>query len=149
MGTVRLDTSLSARIESWGYGLKGWARRPITGYGVTGFAFLDAQYLLVLTETGILGLAAFGWLAWSIWRLALHRFQEASDPFDKALSLGYLAGFAAMLVHGLGANTFIIIRIMEPFWLLTALVVSLPEYPEVERTSPESFARLNEEANVA
>lgn len=149
VGTVRLDTSLSARIESWGYGLKGWARRPITGYGVTGFAFLDAQYLLVLTETGILGLAAFGWLAWSIWRLALHRFQEASDPFDKALSLGYLAGFAAMLVHGLGANTFIIIRIMEPFWLLTALVVSLPEYPEVERTSPESFARLNEEANVA
>jgi hypothetical protein len=29
-----------------------------------------------------------------------------------------------LLVHGLGANTFTIVRIMEPFWLLTGLVVS-------------------------
>jgi hypothetical protein len=37
-----------------------------------------------------------------------------------------------MLVHGIGANTFIIIRIMEPFWLLTALLVALPETEETE-----------------
>jgi hypothetical protein len=31
-----------------------------------------------------------------------------------------------MLVHGIGANTFIIIRIMEPFWLCAGLVMILP-----------------------
>jgi hypothetical protein len=40
-----------------------------------------------------------------------------------------------MLIHGIGANTFIIVRIMEPFWLLTALIVALPEAEEVGRTS--------------
>ncbi|MFP6645103.1 MAG: hypothetical protein VCF24_16315 [Candidatus Latescibacterota bacterium] len=29
-----------------------------------------------------------------------------------------------LLVHAVGANTFIIVRIMEPFWLLAGLVVS-------------------------
>lgn len=130
VGRVHLDTSLSARIESWGYGLEGWARRPITGYGVSGFAFLDAQYILVLTETGIVGLGALAWLAWSIAWLAIRRYRSATDPFARALSLGYLAGFAGLLVHGIGANTFIIVRIMEPFWLLTALVVALPDHPK-------------------
>jgi hypothetical protein len=31
-----------------------------------------------------------------------------------------------MLAHGIGANTFIIIRIMEPFWLCAGLVMLLP-----------------------
>jgi O-antigen ligase len=130
IGRWRLDTSSSARIESWKLGLEGWAKRPITGYGVAGYYFMDAQYLTILTETGILGLAAFAWLAWCLWRTALDRFRNASDRFSKGLALGFLAGYVAMLIHGIGANTFIIIRIMEPFWLLTALVVALPETEE-------------------
>jgi hypothetical protein len=27
--------------------------------------------------------------------------------------------------HGIGANTFIIVRIMEPFWLMTGIIVVL------------------------
>ena len=135
IGRFRLDTSSSARIESWRVGLQGWARRPITGYGAAGFTFMDAQYVRTLTEAGLLGFAAFCWLAWAIWRTARDRLSGASDRFSQALSLGYLAGYVALLVHGIGANTFIIVRIMEPFWLLTALVVALPETKEAEETS--------------
>jgi O-antigen ligase len=138
VGSYRLDTSSSARVESWRRGLEGWVRRPITGYGVANYLFMDAQYVRILTEAGILGLAAFAWLAWTLWRVAVFRNRTASDPFSKALSLGYLAGFIAMLVHGLGANTFIIVRIMEPFWLLTALVVALPEVTEPTAASNPS-----------
>jgi O-antigen ligase len=138
VGEWRLDTSSSARIASWRLGLEGWAARPLTGYGVAGYYFMDAQYLTILTETGLLGLAAFGWLAWCIWRTALDRFRTSSDSFSRGLALGFLAGYVAMLVHGIGANTFIIIRIMEPFWLLTALVVALPETEESE--APEAHA---------
>lgn len=132
VGELRLDTSSSARIESWKIGLQGWAQRPITGYGVAGYVFMDAQYVRILTEAGIVGFLAFCWLAWAIWCMARDRLSGGSDRFSSALSLGYLAGYVAMLVHGIGANTFIIVRIMEPFWLLTALVVALPETTETE-----------------
>ena len=136
VGTTRLDTSLSARIRSWQFGIVGWSQRPLTGYGVAGYGFMDAQYIRVLTETGILGFAAFVWLAFSLFRMGRTRLRQSRDRFAVALSLGYLAGFVALLVHGIGANTFIIVRIMEPFWLVTALVVALPDAPIAERLRP-------------
>jgi len=41
--------------------------------------------------------------------------------------MGFLAGFIGLLVHAVGANTFIIVRIMEPFWFILAIVIMLPE----------------------
>jgi hypothetical protein len=32
-----------------------------------------------------------------------------------------------MLGHAIGANTFIIVRIMEPFWFLTAMIIMIPK----------------------
>ena len=40
--------------------------------------------------------------------------------------MGFLIGAIAMTAHALMANTFIIVRIMEPFWLLAAIVVAAP-----------------------
>ena len=56
---------------------------------------------------------------------ALHTYRIAADPLFSGLSLGYLAGFTAMVIHGIGTNTFIIVRIMEPFWFLTAMVIMI------------------------
>jgi hypothetical protein len=41
--------------------------------------------------------------------------------------MGFMAGFIGLLVHAVGANTFIIVRIMEPFWFVLAMVVMIPE----------------------
>jgi O-antigen ligase len=126
VGGARFDTSTSARVESWGYGMRGWVKRPLLGYGVTGFAFMDAQYVRVLTEAGLFGLAAFLWLLWRILRTAWNTYQRTvGTPFE-GLALGYIAGFMAMITHCVGANTFIIVRIMEPFWFLTGIVTILP-----------------------
>lgn len=51
------------------------------------------------------------------------RFRESTDSFYRGLSLGLFAGFIGLLFHAVGSNTFIIIRIMEPFWFLTAMVL--------------------------
>ena len=127
IGGVRIDTSTSARITSWKDVLtKDFIKHPLLGYGVTGYRFLDAQYPRVLVETGILGLIAFMALIFFIYKHALRTYQNTSDPFFKGISLGYLAGFIAMLVHAIGANTFIIVRIMEPFWFLTAIIIMIP-----------------------
>ena len=96
---------------------QGWTRSPLLGYGVTGYAFMDAQFPRVLVETGILGLMAFLYILYSIFKLGFTNLGQVSDPFNRGLIKGFIAGFIGLLFHAIGANTFIIVRIMEPFWL--------------------------------
>ena len=127
IGGIRLDTSTSARVNAWKRILTtDFVKHPLFGYGVTGYAFVDAQYPRVLIETGILGFTAFFILLLYIFKNALSIYRDTSDPLFRGLSLGYLAGFVAMLVHGIGTNVFIIVRIMEPFWFLTAIIIMIP-----------------------
>ncbi len=129
---LRLDTSTTARLMSWKQGLTDWKKHPVLGFGVTGYDFMDAQFPRVLVETGVVGLAAFLYLLWLIFRMALDRFRRFSDDFPKGLAAGYLAGFTFLCVHALGVNTFIIVRIMEPFWFVTAILVVLPDLLKAE-----------------
>jgi O-antigen ligase len=129
VGAVRIDTSTSARLISWQNVLtRDFMQQPLIGYGVTGYGFIDAQYPRVLAETGLIGLFFFFVLLIAIYRNALQtRRRYADDPFYLGLSTGFLAGFFAMLIHAIGVNTFIIVRIMEPFWFLTAIVIMIPQ----------------------
>lgn len=127
VGNVRLDTSTSARFESMRLVLtRDFFKQPVIGFGVTGYSFLDAQYARVLAETGLLGILTFFYLLLSIFRNAKQTFVQTTDLFYKGLALGYLTGFFAILTHCIGANTFIIVRIMEPFWFVTAMVIMIP-----------------------
>ncbi len=56
---VRWDPSTEARFSSMQTVYKNFQNKPILGYGVTGFTFIDAQYHRVLIETGLIGLFAF------------------------------------------------------------------------------------------
>ncbi|MDD5169482.1 MAG: O-antigen ligase family protein [Syntrophales bacterium] len=127
VGNVNLDTSTSARFESMKQVLtRDFARQPVIGFGITGYPFLDAQYARVLAETGIMGMVAFIYLIYNIFRNAKETYLKTNDPFFKGLTLGYLTGFFAILAHCVGANTFIIVRIMEPFWFVTAVMIMIP-----------------------
>ena len=140
VGGARIDTSTSARLTSWKNVLtRDFITHPILGYGVTGYHFLDAQYPRVLVETGIFGFVSFLWLLAAVFKNALYAYRNTADPLFSGLSLGYLAGFIAMLVHAIGANTFIIVRIMEPFWFLTAIIIMIPTIEAEElKTKAES-----------
>ena len=84
-------------------------------------------------ESGLIGLVAFLNLLYRIFRLAHHRLKESTDHYSKGLLVGYLSGFIALIFHSIGANTFIIVRIMEPFRLFTGIMVVLPHLrPEAE-----------------
>ena len=125
IGRLRLDTSASARIVSYKDALSGWRKQPILGYGITGYRFMDAQYPRILVETGIIGMLAFLWLMHSLFRVGINTWREAQDDLLVGLSVGLIAGLVGLLVHAIAANTFIIVRIMEPFWFLTGIVVAL------------------------
>jgi len=128
VGNVKIDTSTSARLNTWRDVIfRDWLNHIFLGYGVTGYVFVDAQYPRVLAETGVLGFLAFVILLVAIFRNSLYAYRHASDPLFAGISLGHLTGFFALLAHAIGANTFIIVRIMEPFWFLTAIVIMVPQ----------------------
>ena len=136
VGGVKLDTSTTERVRSWEKALEDIAKSPVWGFGVTGYGFLDAQYPRVMVETGILGLVIFFMLINAVYKTCLNVFRSASDPLYRGLAMGTVAGLGGLMVHGLGSNTFIIVRIMEPFWLVVGLVVSITKMAPEERVAP-------------
>jgi O-antigen ligase len=103
---------------------------------------MDAMYPRVLGETGAVGVVAFFILIGALFRMGLVAYRQARDPFAQGLAMGFLLGFAGLLVHSIGANSFIIVRIMEPFWLVAALVargltISQSAQPAGEAAQPD------------
>ncbi len=139
IGEIHLDTSTSARIESLKQIMKDWPKKPILGYGITGYKFLDSQYLKVLIETGVLGLIAFVYLLNSILKLSISHLKKVKTPYFKGMTIGFFAGYIGLLFHALGANTFIIVRIMESFWFFAGIIVILPRLERREKAQAQKI----------
>jgi hypothetical protein len=114
-----------------------WPKKPVFGYGVTGYGFIDSQLPRVLIETGILGLLAFFYLIYSIIRLTINNLKELETPYFQGLTIGFFAGTIGLLFHSLGANTFIIVRIMEPFWFFAGIIAVLPSLEREHESQPQ------------
>jgi O-antigen ligase len=136
VGGVAFDPSTSERLLAFQKAVEGWMSRPLLGYGVTGFRFMDAQYARTLVETGLVGFAAFLALLVAVLRAGLASFRALRDPEDRGLALGFVAGTVGLAVHAVGSNTFIIVRIMEPFWFFAGVVVLLPHLRESPGLAP-------------
>ncbi|MGH7345432.1 MAG: O-antigen ligase family protein [Candidatus Rokuibacteriota bacterium] len=150
VGAVGLDPSTSARLISVKQAFDGFTHRPIFGYGVTGFAFMDQQFARTLVETGIVGLATFLALIWAVLKAGVASYRTLTVPEERGLALGFVAGTVGLLGHALGANTFIIVRIMEPFWFFAAIVVALPGLAQAETAvAPAPVARMSRRVSVA
>ena len=127
---IYFDESASARIYSWQDSFEAWKKNPILGRGITGHGFMDGQYIRTLPEIGVIGLLALLWLFWSIIKHSFSIYKKMDDELYKGLTLGFIAGFIGLATHAFTANTFIILRIMEPFWFIAAIIMSLPTLKE-------------------
>ncbi|HOW42464.1 MAG TPA: O-antigen ligase family protein [Candidatus Omnitrophota bacterium] len=138
---LTFSASTAARIDAWADGFSKWVKKPILGYGISAGGVMDNQYTRVLVETGALGFLVFIWLLVRIFHAARRSFVGSKDDlFARAVSLGFLVGFLALLIHSLSAATFILIRVMEPFWFLAAIVVALPHLEPLAAKGGEAHA---------
>jgi len=133
---LELEASPADRLESWKAVLFTlFPRKPIFGWGVAR-GFIDGQIFLTLFEVGAVGLFLFVSVLVKLYKMArsvLILKEVQSDDFTAGLSVGFMAGYIGLLGHALSTNTFIIIKIMEPFWFIAAIVLSLPHLLEQEK----------------
>jgi O-antigen ligase len=144
---MALDSSATERVLSWQGTLKDFKNHPIFGYGINGYWFIDGQYFRTLVELGLVGMSIFIFMLYQIGRFLLAAHRIASDNLSKGLTMGLFAGFLGLLVHCIGSNTFIVVRIMEPFWFLMGVTVVLYQIDKkkLEALQDESDAQ---ETNV-
>lgn len=122
-GKITLEDSAYQRYQSIErVVLNVLPNHPFLGAGVTGVGLGDNQYSLVLGETGIIGFVLFVWLIYSILNMSFKVYNKSDNLYERSVAFGVFCSIFAFLVQGFGVNTFIIVRIMEPFWFCVALV---------------------------
>lgn len=126
VGNLKLEESAAMRVRSIKRVLfEKLPKHPLLGWGVTGVGLGDTQYALLLGELGLVGFAVFIWMIYTIFSAAWKVYRAYNEPWIKALGFGLMASIAGLLLQAIAVNTFIIVRIMEPFWFLTALIMVL------------------------
>ncbi|MBI5094005.1 MAG: O-antigen ligase family protein [Candidatus Hydrogenedentes bacterium] len=117
----QVDKSTHERIYVWDkvwYNLNVW---PWFGGGVGWGQVLDSQYARVLIETGLFGITSFLFMQYRVLRTTRQAYLWSTDWVSRGLSMGTFVVTVGLVVHSLGTITFLVVRIMEPFWFLVAL----------------------------
>lgn len=127
------DPSLTERVIVWRKALYSLQSQPLLGRGVPQ-QILDSQWARIIIESGLCGLATWVAVMGGCIRVGLRLMRKAVNPLHKGLATGYVVGTIALLTHSLATITFYIVRIMEPFWLLTGLIFSLDAYYQRKNT---------------
>ena len=128
--------------SSWAGNLDMWRRSFIhfdklamfgAGLGARHRLFYESQYVLVITETGVVGTIFYtvllGGLAW----LGLKRIQRAkAQSMNRALWVGWLLGWVVVMLHGVTCVSLTISKIAIPWWFLTGILFAQPEFEDPE-----------------
>ncbi len=123
IGKITLDTSTSSRVFSVWEVFRDFFAHPFVGFGVTGYRlFLDGQFFRTLAEMGVPGLLCLIWIFKRLSNLSRRAIRADLPIRIHGLCIGFYAGFCGLIAHAMTANTFIIVRITEPFWCLAGLV---------------------------
>lgn len=125
----------SARVEAWKHSIRFWKRNPILGNGTDsikvvakgstmpvfgGDFWIPSSLILVLHDTGIIGLLCFCAIQivflWTVRRAS----KRATNPYDQAVLEGFFAAFVGVQFAYFFTNAFWLIFI----WVFMAIGIS-------------------------
>lgn len=120
-----VDYSLQERVFAFKKMYPTWKKSPLIGWGVMSWDMADSQWARTLHEVGIIGLLFWLWIFVRLYKIAWWLFKNQGEGLFKGMCMGYCAALIGLFFHGFGAITLCIVRIMEPFWFMSGLIVSL------------------------
>lgn len=148
VGNVKTDVSNLERINRWKSAIAMFQERPLLGFGPGTYQFQYApyqelrdktvistnfgdagnahsEYLMYLSETGILGFLTFMGICFYILYLGFKIYRKAADSQSRFLALGLLLSFAGLLVHSLFNSFLETDKIGLLFYMFLAALVAL------------------------
>jgi O-antigen ligase len=144
--------SLFPRLQLWGVTMRMLAHHPIFGSGLAGFASAINPYrngyaeqqiyphnilLNFWTETGVLGVVAFGWLTVETFVATVRGWLHGS-PAWRPYQLAVLLFLVAVVVHGLVDVPFFKNDLSLQFWAFLGLAAAATRW---DRALPPAGAR--------
>lgn len=93
------------------------------------------NFLQMAGETGLLGLAAFLWLLFRIFKKSASIYKGLTDEYLKVVSLSLIACFIAFLVNGLTETSLYYSRVAMIFWYLVGLSLALGKFINADNTA--------------
>lgn len=149
------SSTLAGRIEMWQASISAWATQPLlgVGYGVGRHevkeysgrmaSMLHNDYLAVLVQTGLIGLAVFITWHWRWLVEILGVYRTAHNVYDRTLALAVFALFFASLVVRITDNVIETTEKLYPLVALVAAALALPRIraEEALSTEPDLAAR--------
>ena len=139
------DSSAQTRIDLWSDAMELFKRNPITGTGFQTYSYMGRvgtfrdthnYYVKVLAETGLVGLALFLLLLWKLTRAGTALFFAVSDPFWRAIGLGFIGVMISMIVMNLFGDRWTYQQVDGFLWVLLGCVIrgSIAVREEAEKT---------------
>ena len=125
------------RIGFWREALRIIARKPVLGTGINTYSkeaqkrgdwtgyYVHNCYLQMAAEIGIVGLGAFLWMLFVLFKTACGKSLVIKDRYLLILFHGVLAGLVGYLVHSFFDTSFYSLQLNTLFWVILGLVVSI------------------------
>lgn len=149
-----------ARLLRWGQAASMFLQSPILGKGYGAFAMLyeedvalvgtytaqyqlgaHSEYLQVMAELGIVGLAAWIWLNLAFLRYGARALKRIEDGFYRSIIIGLMAAEISLMVHFIVNNLLNGDAIGVPFWGIYGL---LPAVVQIAEREKENTSHENE-----
>ncbi|MFL5578745.1 MAG: O-antigen ligase family protein, partial [Gemmatimonadaceae bacterium] len=148
---LQIDPSALARVISWVRGVQVVHDHPVIGIGFNTWAFvqeraygwerahaatygIDGGLLFIAALTGAVGLALYVAMLVSVGRRARRVWRERSRPPEpRMLAVGAVASIVAIVVHSCFSNSIMLPFLVEPLWVLWALVAVIARTPAPAR----------------
>ncbi len=136
-----VDPSWGQRLNALIITLPLVVRHPLFGAGLgsVDLAYVDNQYVLDLVSLGLIGLGAFLFLLYKLYRFidAMCYLTRDMNVWISSAALGIYSGFIGLLVHGLTVTNFYTIRTMVPFWFLMGILAAVYRLLKTEEEKKE------------
>ncbi len=126
--------------SSWAGNLDMWRRSFVNfdklfffgaGLGARHRLFYESQYVLIVSETGVVGALAYAALVGGPGLLALRRLRKTGrETLRRGLWIGWLLGWVVILLHSFSCVSLTISKMAIPWWFLTGTLFSCPESAE-------------------